>query len=89
MKNELGITKILHNHKCRHSGISTSLYNGADPTSVARTAGHSLKMTLEVYNQGLEKANQELVELQNKMYMPNLMNAKQDQKQDQSYLMAQ
>ena len=71
-KKVLGITKTLHNHKYRHSGISTSLYHKADPTAVAKQAGHSMKMTLEIYNQVLEEANQKLIEQQNNFYIPNI-----------------
>lgn len=70
LQNEINPEKELTNHKLRHGGISNMLYQKIDPTVVAEVAGHNKEMTLNVYNQSVLVAKQELVNKLDTLYTP-------------------
>ena len=72
VQKEAGIEENLTNHKLRHASISDMLYEKQDPTAIATMAGHNKEMTLNVYNQTLEKATQNLVTNLDKLYVPKI-----------------
>lgn len=73
LQEEVSPNKNLTNHKLRHGGISNMLYQKVDPTVIAEVAGHSKNMTLNVYNQSVLGAKQQLInELDNTLYTPKV-----------------
>lgn len=72
LQTEANIDKNLTNHKLRHGIISNMLYENVDSTIIAEMAGHNKEMTMNVYNQSLNKAKDDLVQKLDKLYVPKI-----------------
>lgn len=72
LQEEANIDKNLTNHKLRHGIISNMLYENVDSTIVAEVAGHNKEMTMNVYNQSVNKAKEDLLEKLDKLYVPKI-----------------
>lgn len=72
IKDKAKISKNVTNHKLRHGIISNMLYENVDSTIVAEMAGHNKEMTMNVYNQSVRKAKEDLIEKLNQLYVPKI-----------------
>lgn len=72
LEKQIETEKNITNHKLRHEIISNLLYENVDPTVIAEMAGHDKKMTVDNYNQSLEKAKKNLIKHLEKIYVPNI-----------------
>ena len=60
------------NHELRHAGISNAIHNEIDASAVADMAGHDKEVMFKVYVQTLKEANTELINILDKIKVPNL-----------------
>lgn len=66
-----GIEKYITNHELRHAGISNAIFNKVDLSALADMAGHDKEIMLQIYTQTLKEANSNLIQVLDKLEVPN------------------